>query len=115
MSQLYLVNSLLIGSVAINALTVMVYWHRATGGAWRWFAAGRTQMHLLAIVFLITGVAAVQTLIPAPLIIRAGFYFLLYIAFDVALIRIGLNIRAEVRRGRCEAASTPSNSEEVQP
>jgi cation transport ATPase len=118
MAQLILINSLLIGLVSATALTVMIYWHRATLGAWRAYAAGRTQMHLLAIIFFITANAAVQTIIPLPLMVKVAFYFGLYIVFAVALARVGLNIRAEVTRGRREDAmalhpSTPLTKEEA--
>lgn len=116
MIQLLVLNSLLIGLVSLTALAVMVYWHRVTSGAWRCVAAGRTQMHLLAIIFFITLNASIQTLIPAPLAFKAIFYFGLYIIFMVALIRIGLNIRAEVHAGRRARAillhpSTPAKEQ----
>lgn len=98
MSQLLLINSLLIGLVALTALAVMVYWHVTVRGAWRNYPAGRTQMHLLAIIFFITANAAVQSLILLPIMVKATFYFALYIVFAIALARVGLNIRSEVRR-----------------
>jgi hypothetical protein len=109
MITLLLINSLLIGLVSLTALTVIVYWHRASNGGWRCSPAGRTQMHLLAIIFVITLNAAVQTIIPIPLPAKAAFYFGLYIVFAVALFRIGLTIRNEIHRGRALAAhpSTP--------
>ncbi|QWY82779.1 hypothetical protein PP641_gp039 [Arthrobacter phage SilentRX] len=118
MIELLIINSILIGLVSLTALAVMVYWHRVTRGAWRCVAAGRTQMHLLAIIFFITLNAAVQTLIQVPLMAKATFYFGLYIVFMIALARIGLNIRAEVNRGRRADAmslhpSTPFQKEEV--
>lgn len=118
MGQLLLINSTLIGLVSLTALVVMIYWHRVTHGGWRDYSAGRTQMHLLAIIFFITFNAAVQTVIPAPIMAKAAFYFGLYIVFAVALARIGLNIRNEVARGRRDDAmklhpSTPSQKEEA--
>lgn len=113
MVTLLLINSLLIGLVALVALAVIIYWHRATYGGWRRYPAGRTQMHLLVIIFVITANAAVQNLIPLPLTVKAAFYFGLYIIFAVALVRIGLTIRAEILRGRRDAviAAHPSNTE----
>ena len=110
MTTLLLINSLLIGLVSLTALSVIIYWHRATNGGWRCSAAGRTQMHLLAIIFFITLNAAVQTLIPVPLPVKAAFYFGLYIVFAIALFRIGLTIRTEIHRGRALAAH-PSQKE----
>lgn len=104
MATLILINSLLIGLVSVTALAVMVYWHRATGGGWRRTSTGRTNMHLLAIIFFITANAAIQSMIPVPMAVKVPFYFGLYIVFAVALARIGLNIRTEVARGRRQAA-----------
>lgn len=111
MGALLLINSLLIGAVSLTALTVMIYWHRATNGGWRRYSTGRTNMHLLAIIFFITLNAAVQTLIPLPLPAKAAFYFSLYIIFAIALARIGLNIRAEIHRVRNTEDPAPQKEE----
>lgn len=103
MVALLVTNSVLIGIVALIALAVMVYWHRATRGGWRFYATGRANMGLLALIFLITGNAAVQLIIPLPISIRAPFYFLLYIGFAIALARIGFTIRNEINIGRAKA------------
>lgn len=110
MTTLLLINSLLIGSVALITLAVIVYWHRATAGAWRNYPAGRTQMRLLIIIFVITANAAVQTLIPVPIMIKAIFYFGLYAIFGVALARIGFNIRTEIRRWEAKDAHPANNT-----
>ncbi|HEX9228848.1 MAG TPA: hypothetical protein VF885_19780 [Arthrobacter sp.] len=124
MSVLYTINFILVGLVALTALVIMAYWNHATGGrfrrgpdgrrriigGWRDHSAGRSLMGLLAIIFLITGNAAVQWLVAqaVPMPVRAGFYFLLYLVFIYALGSIGMNIRAEHRRGRAQQLH-PSN------
>lgn len=110
MSGLLIINSVLIGLVSLTALTVMIYWHRATNGGWRCYSTGRTNMHLLAIIFFITLNAAVQSVIPIPMAVKVPFYFGLYVIFAVALARIGLNIRKEV--ARASALPTPEKDKE---
>lgn len=109
---LLVINSLLIGVVALVAAGVSVYWHVATRGAWRRHPAGRNNMYLLWIICAITFNAAVQSLVPLPLMIKAPFYFALYLIFVVALVRIGLNIHTEVTRGKA-MADHPSTQKEA--
>lgn len=103
---LLLVNYLLIGCVSLVALTIMIYWNKVTGGSWRrlggwrFHASGKSLMGLLGIVFFITFNAAIQGLFIAPLVVKATFYFMLYIAFIVSLIKIGLTIRNEAVKSR---------------
>lgn len=110
---LIIINSILIGAVSLIALSIMLYWNRATGGrmrrrrgqwrpigGWAKHPSGRSLMGLLGIIFFITFNAAVQTLIPMPIYIRAPFYFSLYLLFGIALACIGLTIRKEIRGGR---------------
>lgn len=113
MITLYIINSLLIGAVALVALGIMIYWHRATAGGWRCYPSGKSVMGLLAIIFLITANAAIQTLVApyVPMPVRAGFYFGLYLLFIAALLHIGFTIRKEIRRGRAQDAH-PSTTKE---
>lgn len=113
MTLLLILNFALIGLVAAVALTIMIYWHFATRGAWRAYSSGRSLMGLLVIIFFITGNAAVQWAVPLPVEVKAPFYFALYLIFAYALAMIGFNIRKEVRRGKAlEKAllSHPSNT-----
>lgn len=110
MTTLYIINAVLIGAVSLVALTIMVYWHRATRGGWKLYPSGRSLMGLLGIIFFITLNAAVQITLPPsiPLMAKAVFYFFLYLVFIFALVSIGLTIRKEIRIGQAKE-SHPSH------
>lgn len=126
MIVLYTINFILIGLVSLTALVIMLYWNHATGGrikpcagkwrpigGWREHPSGRSLMGLLGIVCFITMNAAVQALLPPsiPLMVKAAFYFGLYLVFIYALVSIGLTIRNEVRRGRRHQTQRPETGD----
>lgn len=125
MSTLYTINFILIGAVSLTALVIMGYWNHATGGriiprrgepwrplgGWRYHPSGRSLMGLLAIVMFITFNAAFQGLLALPLMVKAVFYFGLYLVFIYSLARIGFTIRDEVRRGRRHQSNLPETGD----
>jgi len=95
------INALLIGLVALTAISVMIYWHVVTRGSWKHEPAGRSLMMLLLVIAVITANAAINIFMP-KYIGKVALYFGLYIVMQAALIRIGFTIRSEMRRGKAK-------------
>jgi hypothetical protein len=93
------INALLIGLVALTAISVMIYWHCITKGSWKHEPAGRSLMILLLVISVITANASLNIFIP-KYIGKVAVYFGLYIVMQAALIGIGFTIRSEMRRGK---------------
>lgn len=97
-------NAAVIGLVALVTLGLMAYWHFRTRGSWKEWPAGRSLMQLFAVIFILTGNAAINILVP-PYPWKIHLYFGLYILLFVALIRIGFTIRSEMRKGLAREAA----------
>lgn len=92
-------NALVIGLVGLVTIGLMIYWHRATGGSWKLWPAGRSLMQLFGVIVIITGNAAINVMVPRyPG--KVELYFGLYLLLLAALIRIGFTIRSEMRKGK---------------
>lgn len=97
-------NALVIGLVGLVTIILMIYWHRATGGSWRLWPAGRSLMQLFGVIVIITINAAINVLVPRyPG--KVELYFSLYLLLLAALVRIGFTIRSEMRKGKAKLQS----------